>query len=219
MDRRKLVRASPAVAKSIVSGTVLFLVYEEALPSSPCRSGPTTRGRLYTLGSVAAAGAAAGLSHGACEILWDKTALAIKARWGGGNRWPERKFNIVSSLSFQAVSHCSLFVSYEVCPPGKTSKKQCAYTHTHGYTRTHNTNYSECACRASKWQVHCVCGDQHMGSVGVWTSRAKFSTSESWRVLALLLAWCKRRYRRPLLLFSLPFLSAVPHCSCKDACK
>ena len=61
MDRRKLVRASPAVAKSIVSGTVLFLVYEEALPSSPCRSGPTTRGRLYTLGSVAAAGAAAGL--------------------------------------------------------------------------------------------------------------------------------------------------------------
>ena len=97
--------------------------------------------------------------------------------------------------------------------------KSSARTHTHGYTRTHNTNYSECACRASKWQVHCVCGDQHMGSVGVWTSRAKFSTSESWRVLALLLAWCKRRYRRPLLLFSLPFLSAVPHCSCKDACK
>ena len=89
-----------------------------------------TPGLLYTMGWVAAAGAAAGLAHGACEILWDKTALAIKARWGGGNRWPERKCNIVSPLSFHAVSHCSLFVSYEVCPPGKTSKKQCAYTHT-----------------------------------------------------------------------------------------
>jgi len=87
LSANQITHALPAIGKSTLCGTALFVAYESAHPAPPSSTtawtfaasssagSPTYWIPESSLGRVAVAGFAAGAAQGACEVAWDLSGV------------------------------------------------------------------------------------------------------------------------------------------------